>query len=171
MEKMGLLFSQLLYPNIVVTENDIEQFENSPDTYISNDLEEGDTETRRRNCINLIRSLAKCFAINDTVKQIAQSELAKYNQNQKVNWANIVNTINLLIGAHTSQYTQRHGATVITISQEEFLELLKTTIFPELEKVADLSMESSFIKSACVKYLYIFRNNIPPSWILVSLSF
>lgn len=166
-EKMPLLFSKLLFPNIVVTENDIDQFDNSPDTYISNDLEEADTETRRRNCIDLIRSLAKFFPVNEAVNNIVQSELVKYNQDPKINWSGKVNIINMLIGAHASQYTFRNGATAVTVTQEEFLDLLKTAIFPELDKIEDLSKESSFIKSACVKYLFIFRNNIPAPWMMV----
>lgn len=170
-EKMSLFFEKLIYPNIVVTENDIEQFENSQDTFITNDLEEADTETRRRNCLNLVRVLAKTFPINETVKQIVQSELVKYNQNPKANWAFKVNAINLLIGAHATQYTLQAGATEVKIPQEEFLDLLKTCIFPELDKTDDSSKELIYIKAACVKYLFIFRNEIPPAWMMVKKAY
>jgi hypothetical protein len=170
MEKMQIFFEKLIYPNIVVTENDLEQFETSPDTYISNDLEEADTETRRRNCINLIHALSRNFQINEIVMNIVSSELAKYDHDPKNNWTSKVNVINFLIGAHATQYTLKTGATVVTASEEEILQLLKTCVFPELEKLDDSNKELIFIKAACIKYIFIFRNHIPLVWIMVQLS-
>lgn len=164
---MSEVFEKLIFPNIMVTESDIEQFETSPDTFIANDLEEADSETRRRNCLNLVRVLSRTFSINETVMDIAKAELIKYNKSPKENWTLKVNIINLLIGAHANQYTLRTGATVITVKVEELQELIKTIILPELEKTDDMSKESSFIKAACIKYLFIFRSHIPHSWIIV----
>ena len=166
-EKMQIFFEKLIYPNIVITENDLEQFETAPDTYISNDLEEADTETRRRNCINLIHALGRNFQINEIVMNIVQAELAKYEQDPKNNWTSKVNVINFLIGAHAAQYTLKTGATVVTASPEELQQLLKTCIFPELDKTDDSSKELIFIKAACIKYIFIFRNDIPHAWIMV----
>ena len=101
--------------------------------------------------------------------QIVQTELSKYQQNPKANWASKVNVINFLIGAHAVQYTLRTGAINITASPEELTELLKSCVFPELEKVDDISNESIFIKAACIKYIFIFRNHIPTEWIMVLL--
>lgn len=42
------LFSLLVVPNISITEDDMNEYEDEPDTYVRNDLEESDTETRRR---------------------------------------------------------------------------------------------------------------------------
>ena len=42
------LFSLLILPNISINEDDLEEYEFEPDTYVKNDLEESDTETRRR---------------------------------------------------------------------------------------------------------------------------
>jgi len=166
-ERMQMFFEKFIYPNMVITEYDLEQFESAPDTYISHDLEEADTETRRRNCINLVHSLSKNYQINEIVMQIVQTELTKYNQDPKSNWASKVNVINFLIGAHAIQYTLKTGATVVTASQDEIQKLLETCIFPELDKMEDMSKESVFIKAACVKYLFIFRNYIPPMWVMV----
>ncbi len=169
-EKMPMFFEKLIYPNMVVTEADLEQFESAPDTYISNDLEEADTETRRRNCINLVHALSRSFPINEIVMGIVHSELTKYNQDPRANWTAKVNVINFLIGAHAIQYTLRTGATMVTASPHDIEELLKTCIFPELDKTDDVTKEGAFIKTACVKYLFIFRNHIPPDWIMVPFS-
>jgi hypothetical protein len=42
------LFHQLVIPNITLTEDDREEYEFEPETFVRNDLEESDTETRRR---------------------------------------------------------------------------------------------------------------------------
>jgi hypothetical protein len=42
------LFSLLILPNISINEDDLEEYEFEPDTYVKTDLEESDTETRRR---------------------------------------------------------------------------------------------------------------------------
>ncbi len=42
------LFTLIIVPNISITEDDLEEYEFEPDTYVKNDLEESDTETRRR---------------------------------------------------------------------------------------------------------------------------
>lgn len=42
------LFSLIAIPNIAITDDDIYEYEGEPDSYIKNDLEESDTDTRRR---------------------------------------------------------------------------------------------------------------------------
>ena len=153
---------------MIITEFDLDKFCSDPDSYISNDLEEADSETRRRNCINLMHVLGKNFDISGIVMEIVNAELAKYAQEN--NWSAKVNVINFLIGAHAIQYTLRTGATVVTAKPGEIEQLLKDCIFPELDRVEDLSNESTFIKTACVKYIFIFRNHIPPDWIMVSFQ-
>jgi Cse1 len=45
---MNALFSLLVVPNISITEDDLDEYEGEPEAYVRNDLEESDTETRRR---------------------------------------------------------------------------------------------------------------------------
>ena len=42
------LFGLIIVPNISITDDDLEEYEMEPESYIRNDLEESDTETRRR---------------------------------------------------------------------------------------------------------------------------
>jgi hypothetical protein len=42
------LFGLIVVPNISITDDDLEEYEMEPESYIRNDLEESDTETRRR---------------------------------------------------------------------------------------------------------------------------
>ena len=50
-QNMLNLFTLLIVPNISITDDDLEEYEFEPDTYVKNDLEESDTETRRRQCM------------------------------------------------------------------------------------------------------------------------
>ena len=55
------LFQLIIIPNISITEEDVEEYEFEPETYIKNDLEESDTDTRRRQCMKFVQSLTKHF--------------------------------------------------------------------------------------------------------------
>lgn len=42
------LFALMIVPNISITDDDLEEYEVDAESYIRNDLEESDTETRKR---------------------------------------------------------------------------------------------------------------------------
>ena len=48
------LFHYVIIPNIALTKEDIEEYEDEPDQFISTDLEETNLETRRRACMNFL---------------------------------------------------------------------------------------------------------------------
>ena len=54
--KMNLIkiFDILVLPNISITAEDADEYEDDPDAYIRNDLEESDVETRRRHCMKFV---------------------------------------------------------------------------------------------------------------------
>ena len=70
------LFTLLIVPNISITEDDLEEYDMEPESYVKNDLEESDTETRRRQCMKFVQSLSKRFPqevnglISDFVNQL-----------------------------------------------------------------------------------------------------
>ena len=53
-ENMVPLFQLIIVPNISITEDDFEEYEMEPDSYIRNDLEESDQDTRRRECMKFV---------------------------------------------------------------------------------------------------------------------
>ena len=55
------LFSLLVLPNISLTPEDIDEYEEEPETYLKNDLEESDVDTRRRQCMKFVQALARKF--------------------------------------------------------------------------------------------------------------
>jgi len=48
-------------PNISITEEDVEEFEDNPESYIKNDLEDADIESRRKHCMRFLQRLSKRF--------------------------------------------------------------------------------------------------------------
>ena len=56
------IFDILILPNISITAEDNDEFEDDPDAYIRNDLEESDVETRRRYCMKFVQQLSKKFS-------------------------------------------------------------------------------------------------------------
>jgi len=55
------IFEVIVLPNISITQEDVDEYEDEPGTYIKNDLEESDTETRRRQCMKFVAALSKRF--------------------------------------------------------------------------------------------------------------
>lgn len=51
----------LILPNISLTKEDVEEFEDDAQQYIKNDLEESDQETRRRHCMKFVQQLSKKY--------------------------------------------------------------------------------------------------------------
>jgi len=58
---MMTLFSLLVLPNISLTADDMEEYEYEPESFVRNDLEESDTETRRRQCMKFVQALSRRF--------------------------------------------------------------------------------------------------------------
>ena len=51
----------MILPNISITQKEIEEFDDDPAAYITNDLEEGNTESRRSHCMKFVQRLSKKF--------------------------------------------------------------------------------------------------------------
>ena len=55
------IFNALIIPNITLAEDDIEEYNDEPEKYIMNDLEESDSESRRRECMKFVSSVSQKF--------------------------------------------------------------------------------------------------------------
>jgi hypothetical protein len=74
------LFSNVIVPDIGVTDEEIEEFETEPDTYLGNDLEEADLQTRRRNALKFLTKLNSIYReqIMDLVNSYARELIGLY---------------------------------------------------------------------------------------------
>ena len=53
-QNLNHIFTALIQPNIMLSEEDVDEYTSEPQQYIKNDLEESDTETRRRLCMKFV---------------------------------------------------------------------------------------------------------------------
>lgn len=58
---MTAIFEVILIPNISITQEDTDWYEDEPETYVKNDLEETDVETRRSICKKFLQRLTKQY--------------------------------------------------------------------------------------------------------------
>ena len=114
------LFSLLIVPNISINEDDIEEYEGEPEQYVRNDLEESDTETRRRQCMKFVQALSRRFGneVNGLIGDYVHNLMGDYTANRENEWIKKTTVLNLIITASIAQYTYRAGAEQILIPYE-----------------------------------------------------
>jgi exportin-2 (importin alpha re-exporter) len=158
------LLEILVLPSISITQEDIDEFEDDPQAYIRNDLEESDVETRRRQCMKFLQQLSKRFPQQMTglVSGLVEQLQASYQADRAQNWFNKTTLLNLLITSSIGVYTYTLGATDLLIDQPTLFNYLEQLVIPELQvspqnKLDDLML----LKATSIKFLYFFRNQIP----------
>lgn len=130
------IFDVLILPNIAVTSDDQDEYEDDPHAYIRNDLEESDVETRRRNCLKFVQKLSKSFSteVGALVGTYIDRFLADYQNNREQQWTQKASLLNLLITACVSQYSFRTGVWELTISEEQLFTYISGLVLPELQE-------------------------------------
>jgi hypothetical protein len=71
--------------------------------------------------------------------------------------------LNLIITSSIGSYTYKSGAEGLNIPIETLVSYIDQLVIPELseEKFDHLSL----LKAACLKFVYMFRNQIPDSYV------
>ena len=128
------IFQTLILPNISVTPEDIEEYDDDPDAYIRNDLEESEQETRRKYCMKFVQKLSRKFPaeVAEIVKSFIESFAAEYQANREQNWPKKCALLNLLITTTITNYTFRGGAHEVNIPIETLWSYMEQLILPEL---------------------------------------
>lgn len=69
----------------MMQEADVDEFETEPDTFIKNDLEESDQESRRRNCMTLVNEMCKKYPqeSNKVLSEVLQLFMGEYTANRE----------------------------------------------------------------------------------------
>jgi len=159
---LGQIFENLILPNIAISQEDLETFEFEPETFVKEDLEETDQESRRRNCMHLVNTFTKAFRQESmaVLNQVLQAFNAQYNENRDQNWAQKVGLLNLILASQIQQYSIQFGANKITIDEQELMGYFQSLILPEIDEV-DVN-KHPVVKAACMKFLFYFRAQISP---------
>ncbi|VDL61902.1 unnamed protein product [Hymenolepis diminuta] len=175
----------IILPNIQLSANDEELFEDSPEEYIRRDLEGSDAHTRRRSACNLVYALCDAFEgpvidnfagyINHLLTAYAQGiAQASSNSNNSaipppsVNiptsiWCNKDSALLLVTSLAAKSKTEKLGVTSSSklVNIPTFFE---THVLPELQSPNIDQMP--VIKADCLRYAIAFRGLLSPATIL-----
>lgn len=145
----------------MIQESDVEEFEMEPDTFVRNDLEESDQESRRRNCMILINQLVKKFPQESqaVLNQILELFNKEYTENRNSAWQKKAGVINLILASQIQQHSLNYGVNQFSITSEQVQNYISQLIEPELDE-ADVN-NLQIVKSASLKFLFYFRELLP----------
>ncbi|XP_010174598.1 exportin-2 isoform X2 [Antrostomus carolinensis] len=159
---------KVIVPNMEFRAADEEAFEDNSEEYIRRDLEGSDIDTRRRAACDLVRGLCKFFEgpVTGIFSGYVNSMLQEYAKNPTVNWKHKDAAIYLVTSLASKAQTQKHG---ITQANElvNLTEFFVNHIQPDL-KSASVN-EFPVLKADGIKYIMIFRNQVPKEQLLVSI--
>uniref|UniRef100_G3R5N4 Exportin-2 n=1 Tax=Gorilla gorilla gorilla TaxID=9595 RepID=G3R5N4_GORGO len=159
---------KVVVPNMEFRAADEEAFEDNSEEYIRRDLEGSDIDTRRRAACDLVRGLCKFFEgpVTGIFSGYVNSMLQEYAKNPSVNWKHKDAAIYLVTSLASKAQTQKHG---ITQANElvNLTEFFVNHILPDL-KSANVN-EFPVLKADGIKYIMIFRNQVPKEHLLVSI--
>uniref|UniRef100_A0A8C2LKK2 Exportin-2 n=1 Tax=Cricetulus griseus TaxID=10029 RepID=A0A8C2LKK2_CRIGR len=159
---------KVIVPNMEFRAADEEAFEDNSEEYIRRDLEGSDIDTRRRAACDLVRGLCKFFEgpVTGIFSGYVNSMLQEYAKNPAVNWKHKDAAIYLVTSLASKAQTQKHG---ITQANElvNLTEFFVNHILPDLK--SNNVNEFPVLKADGIKYIMIFRNQVPKEHLLVSI--
>ncbi|CAG7684985.1 unnamed protein product [Allacma fusca] len=159
---LSQICQNVIIPSMEFRESDEELFEDNPEEYIRRDIEGSDLDTRRRAACDLIRSLSRHFEQQMTTVfgQYVQVMLTKYAENPAQNWKNKDVAIYLVTSLAAKGQTQKQGITKTN-------QLVNVTDFYQSHVLCDLASDNiselPVLKADAIKYVMIFRNQLPPA--------
>ncbi|XP_042197781.1 exportin-2 [Callorhinchus milii] len=159
---------KVIVPNMEFRAADEEAFEDNSEEYIRRDVEGSDIDTRRRAACDLVRGLCKYFEgpVTAIFSGYVNSMLDQYAKNPSVNWKHKDAAIYLVTSLASKAQTQKHGITQAN-------ELVNLTDFFINHILSDLKSpnlnEFPVLKADAIKYVMIFRSQLPKEQLLVSL--
>ncbi|UYV61444.1 CSE1L [Cordylochernes scorpioides] len=147
---------------------DVELFEDNPEEYIRRDIEGSDVDTRRRAACDLVRSLAANFEskIMEVFSKYIAAMLQSYSANPAQNWRNKDVAIYLVTSITIKGQTSKHGITQAR-SLVNITDFYRDYILPDLQ-AGDVD-QLPVLKADAIKYLMIFRSQLPKEVLLASL--
>ncbi|BFY99292.1 hypothetical protein BsWGS_02332 [Bradybaena similaris] len=160
-ETLASICEKVVVPNMQLREADGELFEDNPDEYMRRDIEGSDVDTRRRAACDLVQALCKSFEgpVIQNFSRYVQSLLEDYGKNPTQNWKSKDAAIFLVTSLAAKGQTQRQGVTQTS-------ELVNITEFYQAHILPDLNSpnvnEMPILKADVIKYLMVFRNQLPP---------
>jgi len=165
---LSSICEKVIVPNMEMRECDVEMFEDNPEEFIRRDLEGSDVDTRRRAACDLVKGLSRHFEekITGIFGNYVQTMLANYNANPS-NWKPKDAAMYLVTSLATRAKTAKHGITK-TNELVNLSEFCSSHVIPELSNLSNMN-QVPIVKADCVKYVMVFRSQLPPQAVKATL--
>lgn len=165
---LSSICEKVILPNMQFRESDVELFEDNPDEYIRRDIEGSDVDTRRRAACDLVKALSRFFEarITSVFSRYVTTMLQNYSNNPKENWKCKNVAVYLVTSLAAKAQTVKHGITQ-TNELVNICDFLKEFILTDLQ--APNVNEMPVLKADAIRYVMIFRNQLPRDVILVTV--
>ncbi|CAE7469287.1 cse1l [Symbiodinium natans] len=152
---------KVVFPNVLLRDSDVELFEDNPLEYVRRDMEAADQETRRRSSMDLVKAMgrlneAKVTEILIGYVKALMDKAASAGGGQAERFKDAC--IFLCIAMAVREQTQREGVTV-TNQNVNVLHFFTSLVAPEL--TAEPLSQRSVLRASCLKFVTVFRNQLP----------
>ena len=117
-EDVNALISILILPNIKMTENEKEEFEDNPVSFLKSELQEVDLDSNKYYSINLLKSLISLdpSLITTYINPTIQKFLSDYQANRNKCWNDKITAINLIFATHIKTFASRSNLFLFTFN-------------------------------------------------------
>lgn len=160
---MNNVAEQIVLPNVMLRESDIELFEDDPIEYIRRDLEGSDTDTRRRACTDFLKELKS--KNEKLVTTVFSAHIEKffelYRSDSSTNWKYKDLCVFLFTALAINASLTSSGVSAIN-SSLDVVDFFSQHIAPDLTQ----DVPNVILKVDAIKYVYVFRNQLNKSQLI-----
>ncbi|KAI9015417.1 CAS/CSE protein [Hyaloraphidium curvatum] len=160
-ETLQQICSLVVLPNITLRASDVSEFQEEPLAYFRREVEGTDADSRRRAATELVRGLMEHFEqrVTEVCGGFVTACLQKYEADRKNNWMEKDTAMYLIMALGARAVSERAGATRVNPSLP-FLEVLHSTVLPDLRTPPDDPATHPLIKAGALKYVGVFRGHV-----------
>uniref|UniRef100_A0A0K0E9J9 Exportin-2 n=1 Tax=Strongyloides stercoralis TaxID=6248 RepID=A0A0K0E9J9_STRER len=156
-----LLLRDIVIKNMVMSEADIETFEDDPAEYLKKDLEGGDAHTKRKGAADLLKILSTDYPaqVSPIIQDLLKEFIGAFSANRKANWLQKEITFSMITSMLVRGETARMGVTKLTdfVNLDDFY---SQYVRPEI--VDSPTDELPIITCAALKFAVTFRHKLQP---------
>lgn len=150
------IITNIVIPNLMIREVDEERFEDDPQEFVMGDMEESDTESRRKRSQNLLKAMGRQFEAETTAIcwEHISAMLAEFKANPSEKWAAKDAAIHLMLGI--SIRTESNQGVSGVNDKVDIMTFFTSNILTELQDT-DHSVRP-MVKATAIKFASTFRN-------------
>lgn len=155
-ETLRQIIAKIVIPNLMIRDTDEEKFEDDHAEFIMEDMEGGDTESRRRRSQELLRAMCRHFDNETTVicMEHIQSMLGEFAASPSDKWKAKDAAIHLMLGIAVKAESNK-GVSAVN-DKVNVMEFFTSHILTELQDANHASRP--MVKATSIKFVSTFRN-------------